>query len=203
LNLAQWTLGIMIVSLNEIESLALEAAHGAGFAWGLAEEVGFAARWLAAYDLDAVGAVDSLLADAASACGVPLRTVASAARLADERSAALPATIVEPAAPLLLVPFVAALDEAMQRPLALSWPGARIVVAPEPGGSRPAATSAPGVSIVRTSRSPTQSRPPQVACRDRASACSTTRHGADCRRSKRAPTCRLPDCRARRVPGRA
>jgi hypothetical protein len=38
----------MIVSLNEVESLSLKAARGAGMSWGLAEEAAHAARWLAA-----------------------------------------------------------------------------------------------------------------------------------------------------------
>jgi hypothetical protein len=38
----------MIVSLNEIESTVLKACRGAGLSWGLAEEAGQAARWLAA-----------------------------------------------------------------------------------------------------------------------------------------------------------
>ncbi len=37
----------MIVSLNEVESLSLKAARGAGMSWGLAEEAAYAARWLA------------------------------------------------------------------------------------------------------------------------------------------------------------
>lgn len=34
-------------SLNEVEGLAAKAARGAGLSWGLAEEAGKAARWLA------------------------------------------------------------------------------------------------------------------------------------------------------------
>jgi hypothetical protein len=37
----------MIPSLNEIETMVWKAARGAGLAWGLAEEMGQAARWLA------------------------------------------------------------------------------------------------------------------------------------------------------------
>jgi hypothetical protein len=37
-------------SFNEIEGSAYKAARGAGFAWGLAEEAAFAARWLAERD---------------------------------------------------------------------------------------------------------------------------------------------------------
>lgn len=39
------------LSLPEIEALCVKAARGAGMAWGLAEEAGFAARWLAAAGL--------------------------------------------------------------------------------------------------------------------------------------------------------
>lgn len=39
------------VSFNEVEALALKAARGAGVSWGLAEEAGYAARWLAEHDL--------------------------------------------------------------------------------------------------------------------------------------------------------
>ena len=39
------------LSLPEIETLCLKAARGAGMDWGLAEEAGFAARWLAARGL--------------------------------------------------------------------------------------------------------------------------------------------------------
>ncbi|MDM5147915.1 DUF3726 domain-containing protein [Candidatus Persebacteraceae bacterium Df01] len=41
----------MIYSLNEIETLARKAARGAGLPWGIAEETGVAARWLAARQL--------------------------------------------------------------------------------------------------------------------------------------------------------
>lgn len=43
--------GTWHVSLGEIDALGRKAARGAGFAWGLAEEAGRAARWLAAYRL--------------------------------------------------------------------------------------------------------------------------------------------------------
>jgi len=43
--------GGVIVSLNEIETTLLKAARGAGYGWGVAEEAGAAARWLAQHDL--------------------------------------------------------------------------------------------------------------------------------------------------------
>ncbi|WP_192965921.1 DUF3726 domain-containing protein [Phycobacter azelaicus] len=41
----------MNLSLNEMEALCRRAAVGAGLHWGLAEEAGKAARWLAEFDL--------------------------------------------------------------------------------------------------------------------------------------------------------
>lgn len=40
------------LSRNETENLCMKAARGAGFSWGLAEEAGFAAGWLAARGID-------------------------------------------------------------------------------------------------------------------------------------------------------
>lgn len=40
------------MSLSEIEALALKAARGAGLSWGMAEEAGYATRWLAEQGID-------------------------------------------------------------------------------------------------------------------------------------------------------
>jgi len=53
----------VIFSLNEIETTALKAARGAGYGWGLAEEAGAAARWLAEHDLPWGASVGTLLAE--------------------------------------------------------------------------------------------------------------------------------------------
>lgn len=53
----------MILSLNEIETTVLKAARGAGYGWGLAEEAGAAARWLAQHDLPWAATVGTLLAE--------------------------------------------------------------------------------------------------------------------------------------------
>lgn len=42
----------VLLSLPEVNALALRAARGAGFTWGMAEECGYAAVWLAAHGLD-------------------------------------------------------------------------------------------------------------------------------------------------------
>jgi hypothetical protein len=39
------------VSLNEVETMAAKAARGAGLDWGLSEDAGRSARWLAGYSL--------------------------------------------------------------------------------------------------------------------------------------------------------
>src|SRR4029078_635119 len=50
----------MIVSRNEIESLALKAARGAGMSWGLAEEASVGAGWLADSALPWAGTLTAL-----------------------------------------------------------------------------------------------------------------------------------------------
>ncbi len=45
------------LSRNETEALCQKAARGAGMAWGLAEEAGFAAGWLAAHGVDGATAL--------------------------------------------------------------------------------------------------------------------------------------------------
>jgi hypothetical protein len=54
----------MIVSRNEIESLALKAARGAGMSWGLAEESSIAAGWLAEHALPWADTLLGVLAQA-------------------------------------------------------------------------------------------------------------------------------------------
>ena len=61
----------VVLSRNETESLCLKAARGAGFSWGLAEEAGFAAGWLAAHGMDGTG---PLLAHLTARLGLPADT---------------------------------------------------------------------------------------------------------------------------------
>ena len=56
--------GVIMASLNEVESLATKAARGAGLGWGQAEDVGRAARWLAERDLDWAEALRRLFGSA-------------------------------------------------------------------------------------------------------------------------------------------
>ncbi len=48
-------------SLAETRTLATKAARGAGFSWGLAEEAGFAVRWLQSHGAPGVEALAELL----------------------------------------------------------------------------------------------------------------------------------------------
>ncbi len=49
------------VSLAEIDAMGRKAARGAGYSWGMAEEAGRAARWLAAYRLPGPEALVAVL----------------------------------------------------------------------------------------------------------------------------------------------
>jgi hypothetical protein len=54
----------MELSLNEVESLAVKAARGAGFSWGLADDIGRGARALASEGADWSASLLALLARA-------------------------------------------------------------------------------------------------------------------------------------------
>jgi hypothetical protein len=134
------------LSQNEIESLCLKAARGAGLSWGLAEEAGFAAGWLAARGLDATALLLTLLNDRAgkdfgaprptpghwqNAGPRPLCPVTLGAALTD--SALLSDgpfsrdTRIDPVAmPLLLVPFLARAAQLRAKPVAVDWQSGRL-----------------------------------------------------------------------------
>ncbi len=139
------------LSRNEIEQLCLKAARGAGMSWGLAEEAGFAAGWLALHGIDGPGA---LLAQLRTAEGRPWRDIcpviaagtfraapgrclcpiALGAALCDHAS--LPHTAMQGAPvqigpvshPVLLLPFLAELARARRAPVRLAWPQGKVVI---------------------------------------------------------------------------
>lgn len=127
------------LSLNEVESLAAKAARGAGLAWGLADDVGRAARRLAAAGLPWAEAVLRLpLDDGAARIG---------ARLADEPPAD-GATVEAVADPLLLI-AMAAQDPSPRR---FEWAGRCVV---SDGGhlsvrAVPADATGPAALTIRT-----------------------------------------------------
>jgi len=52
---------MIVLSLNEVQVTAKKAARGAGYPWGLAEEAGYAVRWLCSQGLDGCAALANLL----------------------------------------------------------------------------------------------------------------------------------------------
>ncbi len=114
----------MIVSQGEIEAAVLKGTRGAGHAWGVAEEAGKAARWLAARRLPCLEMIVPLLeAGPAEVCPLAIGT-----GLADlPREAVSQArTIAGVAAPLLLLPFLAWVAKATATAVSVTWPGVRV-----------------------------------------------------------------------------
>ena len=68
------------LSQNEVEQLCLKAARGAGMSWGIAEEAGFAAAWLAMRGLDGPGALLSRLQAAGGQAWQEIRPVVAPGR---------------------------------------------------------------------------------------------------------------------------
>ena len=111
----------MIVSLNEIESLALKAARGAGMSWGLAEEAAAAAAWLAQQALPWAETLASVLREAHMASPPrieghaivpslgrgPICPIRAGALLSDLGPQAGVMEVQHVLAPLWLAPFVA------------------------------------------------------------------------------------------------
>lgn len=127
------------LSRAEVEALCLKAARGAGMEWGLAEEAGFAAGWLAARGIDAAAELlDHLTQNADgwptlspipapvhwAASGAQLCPIALGAALSDRTSAAdgpcaAPLTTATVHQPILVIPFLAACVKAGDTALAL------------------------------------------------------------------------------------
>lgn len=141
----------ILLSRNEIAALGAKAARGAGMEWGLAEEAGFAAGWLSANGVDGAGALLDHLEAArgtgwAQICPVvargawraagtdPLCPVALGATLCD--FAGLPGGLTDGegilagpvSRPVLLLPFLADIARKATRPVAIAWPGGRVIV---------------------------------------------------------------------------
>ena len=113
----------MTWSLGEVQVLTVKAARGAGYSWGLAEEAGYALRWLAARGMPGPAALAGLLGGACAAEGpCPRCPLAQGAAMADLGE--LPSERFALRYPLLLVPFAARLAQ----PVTLRWDGAAVSV---------------------------------------------------------------------------
>lgn len=137
--------GVARLSGNETEMLCLKAARGAGLTWGLAEEVGYAARWLQTRGIDGTTVLlahldwldgrpwDTLCPEAtgklrARGAGL-LCPIALGATLSDV--AVLPEGTVGPVArPVLVLPFLHPLAQAKGETIEMAWQGGRATVTP-------------------------------------------------------------------------
>jgi hypothetical protein len=176
----------MMLSFNEIESLASKSARGAGFAWGLAEEVAAAAGWLARAGIPWPCSLSALLLDLprlappetggpvlvaadAGAALCPIRAgllVAEADLLLEAESARLTAV----AHSVWLLPFMARAARHRNRTIRLRVGTAMVLVGPAPGdqrgGGRLAEVPTPmevEISAVDAPKMPGDRLPPFVA----------------------------------------
>jgi hypothetical protein len=111
------------LSFSEVQDLCAKAARGAGLDWGLAEEAGFAARWLYARGLDGPGALLGFL-EAESAENSPL----GVGTAISDRAATVSAVPVR--SPLLILPFLFLAANELGRTAQLVWQGNQVFVTP-------------------------------------------------------------------------
>lgn len=138
------------LSVNEIDALATKAARGAGFSWGLAEEVAQSARWLAGHGLAWDGLLLKLLEHGAAPSGsepviegATVRPTAATGLLCPVRLGAYWSDCGAPAGltatrvhtPAFVIPALArALAGSKERRI-LSWPGTTIEIGPGTAGA--------------------------------------------------------------------
>ncbi len=141
----------VVLSQNETESLCLKAARGAGFSWGLAEEAGLAAGWLAAQGIDGTASLLSFLTEKLAmdaGVGMPrpmpghwqsgdqrlLCPITLGAALCD--AALLPDgpfgqdTRLDPVAyPILVLPFLVRAAQISSKAVAIDWQDGQLQIA--------------------------------------------------------------------------
>lgn len=166
----------MRLSLSEIEAMARKAARGGGCPWGLAEEAGKVARWLAAHGLPGPEALAALLAAPRNCrCGgnddAPLCPLSVGAQLSDEAAAVARSGRTElgtVAHPLLLLAQAGRSATALGIDLTLQWAGFSATCAPdgmslEHAAARDAAVATDVVCL--SGMSAGQARPPLAGSR--------------------------------------
>lgn len=160
-NLEQGDANPVVLSRNETENLCLKAARGAGFSWGLAEETGLAAGWLAAQGIDGTASLllfltEKLAMDAGgglprpmpghwqSRDHRPLCPITLGAALCD--AALLPDgpfgqdTRLDPVAyPILVLPFVVRAAQIAGKAVLIDWQGGNLRIAADGTFDREAA----------------------------------------------------------------
>ncbi|WP_415182762.1 DUF3726 domain-containing protein [Phaeovulum sp.] len=138
------------LSRNEIETLCLKAARGAGMPWGVAEEAGFAAGWLAANGIDGATALLTHLVaftdgrfpvpsleirdrfwhstQGAALCPIALGSALDDHAALESGPAHAPITTAAVSQPVLIVPFLARAAQVTGSDLALMWDGGAAVI---------------------------------------------------------------------------
>ena len=104
-------------SIGEVRSLAVKAARGAGFSWGMSEEAGFAVTWLQQRSAPGARALANYLTDGrakANTCPLLLGTAIA------DGAIDLPDGGLEVAAPLLIVPFIAPVMQSQPRSMSFA-----------------------------------------------------------------------------------
>jgi hypothetical protein len=167
----------MIVSLNEIETTILKAARGAGMEWGLAEEAGQAARFLARHGLPFEAPFVTLLSSRAWRTapwldGMVVRPLIRDAFLCPVRTGAYlcdlartgPVIVERLISPLLLLPFAARRSAAVE----VAWGGLRLRLDASKVTADPAtpcqlvASEAEKVELIPLEGARSDHRPPDV-----------------------------------------
>ncbi|WP_298851197.1 DUF3726 domain-containing protein [uncultured Ruegeria sp.] len=130
----------MTFSLNEVEATAKRATRGAGYAWGVAEEAAKTTRWLCAQGFDGPAILAQLLQREFASClerHIPtvrnekmtgeqdLCPLMTGTAISDSPTALSQGTvsISNVAAPLLLLPFVAAMAKKQKKTVEISFDG--------------------------------------------------------------------------------
>ena len=138
--------GAVHYSLAEIEALSRKATRGSGLDWGLSDEAGKAARWLASVGLPGPKMLNRLLErndgkSFAALCPIettglwqarsgelsPLIAGASLVDRAEQLSNPEGIRLGKVSLPMLILPFVARAAGLTDRAMEVSWPGVRIV----------------------------------------------------------------------------
>lgn len=138
--------GAVRYSLAEIEALSRKAARGGGLNWGLADEAGKAARWLASVGLPGPQVLSRLLTrndgkpfealcpietagtwQARSGELCPLIAGACLVDRAEQLATPQGIRLGKVALPVLMLPFVARAADRTGRDIEVSWSGVRIV----------------------------------------------------------------------------
>jgi hypothetical protein len=126
-------------SLNEVESLAAKAARGAGLSWGLAEEAGRCARWLAACDLPWATSLVALLNEH-GALGTSdaskdqrLSPLLTGSYLADLGALSKAIELENLARPLWLLPFTARMAAVGGADVTVAWEAVSVAVRAQGG----------------------------------------------------------------------